>query len=100
MASLQGEVKKLLRIVEQLQTEAEELRIDRARVRERLNKLSREAQVTKKEMKDKVAQVNLGMKCMRDAYNAFERVVVSAEVPAASGTDPIVNGAQRGFSGV
>ena len=62
---------------------------------ERLKKLSREAQVAKKEMKDKVAQVNLGMKRMRDTYNAFERVVMSVEVLVASGTDPSVNGAQK-----
>ena len=95
VANLQGEVKKLLGMVGQLQTEAEELRVDRVRVGERLKKLSREAQFAKKEMKDKVEQVNLGMKCMRDAYNAFERVVTSAEIPVASGTDPSVNGAQR-----
>ena len=67
VVSLQDEVKKLLGRVEQLQIEAEELRVDRFRVGERLRKMSMETKVVKNQLKDKVAHVNLGMKRMRDA---------------------------------
>ena len=62
VASLQGEVKKLLGMVEQLQIEVEDLCTDRGRVRERLRKVSMEARVVKTQLKDKVAHVILGMK--------------------------------------
>ena len=93
--SLQVEVKRLLGMVEQLQVETGELRTDRARNGDRLKKLSMDVKSLRQQIKYKDAHVVTGMRCVRDAYDAFKKSILAVEAPASLMSDPSVTGRVR-----
>ena len=93
--SLQTMVKRLLVMVKQLQGETGELRTDRARTGERFRKLTIDVKALKLQIKYKDAHVAIGIRRLRDAYDAFEKSVLAVEIPTSLLSEPSVTGRAR-----
>ena len=81
--------------VEQLQAQVAELQADRVLIGQRYRKVYTDAKAMKAQLANRAAYANRGMKFLGEAYNAFEKVLVSTSVPPPPETNPSVNDMHR-----